>query len=87
MSTAVFDSSLLTLRRQQQALATFRSQLAAAAIENPNQVRSLSAGQNGNPSQVVIINANIGCSVCNSFTNTMGNNRNSGCSCTATNTF
>lgn len=90
MPTAIYDSSLLTQKRQQMAMRKFKTDLAAAALANPNIVRSLGAGQNGNPSQEAVLDANLGCSPCQLAAqglDIMGNTRGTGCTCTATNTF
>jgi hypothetical protein len=82
MPTAVYDSSLLTLRRQQQAVYSFNNNIATAATSNIYANIKL-RGINVNPSQEVIVDKNLGCSVCNAASNgynTMGRSRD-GCGC------
>jgi len=83
MSTAIYDSSLLTKIRQQKAMSVFSNEIAAAAAANPSVVRSIGGGQNGNTSQEVVVDVKLGCSACNSTT-AMGNNRGGQCTCGST---
>ena len=83
MPTAVYDSSLLTLKRQQQAVYSFNNNIVAAAASNIYANVRLNGGINGNFSQEVILDKKQGCSVCNATANgydTMGNVKKS-CGC------
>jgi hypothetical protein len=82
MPTGIYDSSLLTLKRQQQAVYSFNNNIALAATSNIYANIKL-RGINVNPSQEVVVAKNLGCSVCNAAANgynTMGNSR-FGCGC------
>ena len=83
MPTAIYDSSLLTQKRNQQAIYAFKNAIAVAAASNIYLNTRLNGGINGDPSQEVVLNKNLGCSVCNADANgynTMGNTRPS-CGC------
>jgi len=87
MSTAIYDSSLLTKIRQQKANYVFSKELAAVAATNPGIVRTIGGGQNGNPSQEVVVDVKMGCSACNAaqFVNSpLGNTRGGQCTCGST---
>jgi hypothetical protein len=82
MPTAIYDSSLLTLKRQQQAVYSFNNNIATAATSNIYANIKLK-GINANPSQEIIVDKNLGCSVCNASSNgydSMGRTRD-GCGC------
>ena len=83
MSTAIYDSSLLTKIRERKTNYVFSNEIAVAAAANPGIVRSIGGGQNGNTSQEVVVDVKLGCTACNSTT-ALGNNRGGQCTCGST---
>ena len=71
MPTAYYDSSLLTQRRQQQVIYSFKRDLNAAAIasNNPNLALRLTAGNNVDTSQERVGDYREGACVCSSAAN------------------
>jgi hypothetical protein len=71
MPTAYYDSSLLTQRRQKQAIYSFKRDLNDAAITSntPNLALRLTGGNNVDTSQELVVEYKEGACVCSSAAN------------------